>query len=275
MDVADRVTSRDGTSIAFERVGAGPALILVDAAGNYRDFRPLRAPVERLAADFTVYLYDRRGRGDSADTPPYAIEREFEDLEAMIGAAGGSAYVWGLSSGGILALEAARAGVAIEKLAVYEPPFIVDRDDGVPPGDFRRHLDELIAADRRSDAAKYFMAKVMGMPAVIPLLMSLWPPLWSNLKATTHTLPYEAALVEKHQRGQPLERSYWAEVTTPTLVVCGEKSPKKLRKGARAIAAALPNAEARELKGVSHNVKMKVLAPVLVEFFAGAGRTDA
>ena len=264
----ETVRSKDGTAIAFDRTGAGPPVILVGGAFSWRSWKGFVELASLLSSRYAVLNYDRRSRGDSGDTPPYAIEREFEDLEAMIAAAGGSAFVWGLSSGGILALEAARAGVAIEKLAVYEPPFIVDRTDGVPPDDYIQQLDDLIAADRRSNAVKYFMAKVMGMPAVIPSLMSLWPPIWSKLKATAHTLPYEAVLIDRHARGRPLEGSHWADVATPTLVVSGEKSPEKLRKGARAIAGALPSAELRELEGVSHNVKMKALAPVLAAFFA-------
>jgi pimeloyl-ACP methyl ester carboxylesterase len=189
----------------------------------------------------------------------------------MIGVAGGSASVWGMSSGGILALEAARAGVAIEKIAAYEPPFIVDSSDGLPPDDFVPHLGGLVDRGRRSEAVKYFMARVMGIPTLIPSLMSLWPPMWSKLKATAHTLPYEAALVDRYVRGRPLDDSYWARVATPTLIVSGEKSPAKLRKGAAAIAGALPNAEHRALPGVSHNVKMSVLAPVLVDFFTPGG----
>ena len=190
----------------------------------------------------------------------------------MISIAGGSVSVWGMSSGGILALEAARAGVEIEKIAAYEPPFIVDSRDGIPPDDFVPHLGALVDRGRRSEAVKYFMARVMGMPSLIPSLMSLWPPMWSKLKATAHTLPYEAALIDRYVRGRPVDDAYWARVATPTLIVSGEKSPEKLRKGAAAIAAALPNAQHRALSGVSHNVKMSALAPVLVDFFA-SGRT--
>ncbi len=214
--------------------------------------------------------YDRRGRGDSGDTKPYALEREFEDLQAMIAVAGRSAAVWGMSSGGILALEAARAGVPIEKIAAYEPPFIVDANDGLPPDDFVPQVGALVDRGRTSEAVKYFMAQVMGMPALIPSLMSMWPPMWSKLKATAHTLPYEAALIDRYVRGRPVDDAYWARVATPTLIVSGEKSPEKLRKGAAAIAAALANAEHRALPGVSHNVKMGTLSPVLVDFFTSA-----
>jgi pimeloyl-ACP methyl ester carboxylesterase len=121
MDMANKATSSDGTTIAFERSGEGPALIAVDAAGSYRDFRPLRPPVELLAEHFTVYLYDRRGRGASTDTLPYAVEREVDDLAALIAEAGGSAYVYAMSSGSLLALHAAASGLAIPKLALFEP----------------------------------------------------------------------------------------------------------------------------------------------------------
>jgi pimeloyl-ACP methyl ester carboxylesterase len=263
----ETVRSKDGTKIVFDRTGEGPPVILVGGAFSWRGWKGFVELAALLSSRHTVLNYDRRGHGDSGDTPPYTVERELEDLEAVIDAAGGSAHVWGLSSGGILALEAARAGARIDKLAVYEPPFIVDASDGLPPDDFGMRLEELIADERRSEAVKYYMAKVMGMPAVVPTLMSFWPPFWSKLKATAHTLPYEAVLVDGYVRGRPLERSYWSGVATPTLVVSGEKSPEKLRTGAKAIADALPKCEHRVLAGVSHNVKMDALAPELGEFF--------
>jgi pimeloyl-ACP methyl ester carboxylesterase len=263
----EKTESRDGTQIAFDRIGQGPPVIVVGGAFSWRRWKGFVELADLLSARFTVLNYDRRGRGDSGDTQPYALEREFEDLQAMIGVAGGSASVWGMSSGGILALEAARAGVAIEEIAAYEPPFIVDSSDGLPPDDFVPHIGALVDRGRRSEAVKYFMARVMGIPSLIPSLMSLWPPMWSKLKATAHTLPYEAVLVDRYVRGRPLDDAYWAPVTTPTLVVSGEKSPEKLRKGAAAVAGVLPNAEHRSLSGVSHNVKMSALAPVLVDFF--------
>jgi pimeloyl-ACP methyl ester carboxylesterase len=264
------INSSDGTEIAFDRIGQGPPVILVGGAFSWRRWKGFVKLADLLSARFTVLNYDRRGRGDSGDTKPYALEREFEDLHAIIGAAGGSASVWGLSSGGILALEAARAGVAIEKIAAYEPPFIVDSSDGLPPDDFVPHVDALVDRGRTSEAVKYFMARVMGMPSLIPSLMSLWPPMWSKLKATAHTLPYEAALIDRHVRGRPVDDAYWVRVATPTLILSGEKSPQKLRKGAAAIAAALPHAEHRALPSVSHNVKMSTLAPVLADFFISA-----
>jgi pimeloyl-ACP methyl ester carboxylesterase len=268
----ETIKSTDGTTIAFDRVGQGPPVILVGGAFSWRRWKGFVELADLLSARYTVLNYDRRGRGDSGDTKPYALERELEDLQAMISIAGGAASVWGLSSGGILALEAARAGVAIEKIAAYEPPFIVDANDGLPPDDFVSHVGALVDRDRRAEAVKYFMARVMGMPSLIPSLMSLWPPMWSKLKATAHTLPYEAALIDRYVRGRPVNDADWARVATPTLIISGEKSPAKLRKGAAAIAAALPNAKHRALPGVSHNVKMSALAPVLVEFFS-SGRT--
>jgi pimeloyl-ACP methyl ester carboxylesterase len=263
----EKIKSRDGTQIAFDRIGQGPPVIMVGGAFSWRRWKGFVELADLLSARCTVLNYDRRGRGDSGDTQPYALEREFEDLQAMVGIAGGSASVWGMSSGGILALEAARAGVAIEKIAAYEPPFIVDSNGGLPPDDFVPHLSTLVDNDRRSEAVKYFMARVMGMPSLIPSLMSLWPPTWSKLKATAHTLPYEAAIIDRYVRGRPVDDAYWAPVATPTVIVSGEKSPEKLRKGAAAIASALPIAEHRTLSGVSHNVKMSALAPVLIDFF--------
>ena len=268
----ETIKSSDGTELAFDRIGQGPPVVLVGGAFSWRRWKGFVELADLLSARFTVLNYDRRGRGDSGDTKPYALEREFEDLQEMISIAGGSASVWGMSSGGILALEAARASVEIEKIAAYEPPFIVDASDGLPPDDFVPHIGALVDRGRRSEAVKYFMARVMGMPSLIPSLMSLWPPIWSNLKATAHTLPYEAALIDRYVRGRRVDDAYWAQVATPTLIVSGEKSPEKLRKGAAAIAAALPKAEHRALPGVSHNVKMSALAPVLADFFR-SGRT--
>jgi pimeloyl-ACP methyl ester carboxylesterase len=262
------VRSMDGTTIAFDRFGEGPAVILVGGAFSYRAFPKMVQLAELLAERFTVINYDRRGRGDSGDTRPYAVEREIEDLDALVEAAGGSASLWGWSSGGVLALRAAAGGLNIDKLALYEPPFMVDDSHALPPADFATRLDQLTAAERRSEAVKYFMTKGMGVPRVVVALMRV-TPFWSKLKAVAHTLPYDWAVMGDTMGGRPLAASEWASVRQPTLVLSGEKSPAQLRKAAQALAEVLPSAEHRPLRRQSHNVSMKALAPVLAEFFAG------
>jgi pimeloyl-ACP methyl ester carboxylesterase len=257
MDTVDRVTSRDGTLIAFERVGAGPALILVDAAGNYRDFRPLRAPVERLAADFTVHVYDRRGRGASTDTLPYAIEREVEDLDALIAEAGGSASVYAMSSGCLLALHAAAGGLAIPRLALFEPP-IEPREAPTGETEFTRELAELVAAGRRRDAVEFFHRGI-GVPEEIMAQMT--PPVWAALEAVAHTLVYDSVISDATSLG--LIRS----VTVPTLVLASQGSSGDLTAMAATVAQALPDGAARSLPGGWHGVAEDVLAPSLAEFF--------
>ncbi|HJW63750.1 MAG TPA: alpha/beta fold hydrolase, partial [Actinomycetes bacterium] len=187
MDMANKVTSSDGTTIAFERSGAGPALIAVDAAGSYRDFRPFPPPVDLLAEDFTVYLYDRRGRGASTDTLPYAVEREVDDLAALIAKAGGSASVYAMSSGSLLALHAAASGLAIPRLALFEPPI---EPNETPTGEtaFTAELAELVAAGRRRDAVEFFHRGI-GVPEEV--MAQTTPPVWAKLEAVAHTLVYD------------------------------------------------------------------------------------
>jgi pimeloyl-ACP methyl ester carboxylesterase len=262
------VTSKDGTRIAYDRYGSGPTLILVGGALSQRSFKKFGQLAELLADRFTVINYDRRGRGDSGDTQPFALEREIEDIAALIEAVGGSASLWGWSSGGALALRAAAADVGVERVAVYEPPFMVDPDEDLPPADYSQRLDELLAANRRADAVKLFMREAVGVPAPFVALMRLMP-MWRHLKAVAHTLPYDwAALGSQNMYGAPLRAEEWESVTTPSLVAYGSKSPDKLKKGARAAAEVLPNAELMELEGQTHNVSMNVLAPVLAEFLA-------
>jgi len=257
MDVLDRVTSADGTTIAFERWGAGPAIIAVDAAGSYRDFRPLRPPVEPLAARFTVYAYDRRGRGASRDTMPYAIEREIDDLAALIDEAGGSACVYGMSSGCLLALHAAASGLAIRKLALFEPPIEATE---APSGetDFTRELAELVAAGRRREAVEFFHRGI-GVPQEVMARMS--PPVAGKLEAVAHTLVYDCRLSDS--MSLQLVRS----VTVPTLVIDSQGSSDELTGMAATVLAALPNSTHRSLAGEWHGVPDETLAPVLTEFF--------
>jgi pimeloyl-ACP methyl ester carboxylesterase len=266
------VESKDGTAIAFDKAGRGPALILVDGALCYRGAGPSKSVAAELSTDFTVYTYDRRGRGESGDAAPYAVERELEDLAALIEEAGGSASLCGFSSGAVLALDAANRGLGVDKLALYEPPFIVDDSRAPLPDDYARRLDRLIAADRRGEALRLFMGQV-GMPKVLVHLMRFMPA-WSKLKAIAPTLRYDAAVMGDTQSGRPLRAERWNAVTAATLVIVGGKSPGWMHNGTRALTGLLPNAERRSLEGQSHMVKAKPLAPALREFLAGAGRTQ-
>jgi pimeloyl-ACP methyl ester carboxylesterase len=266
-----RVISRDGTTIAYDKTGQGPAVILVAGAFSYRQYPGSVQLADLLAKHFTVFNYDRRGRGDSGDTQPYAVNREIEDVQALIDAAGGSANVWGLSSGAILALKAAAAGLTIQKLALQEPPLFVDAHDHQPPKDFIEQVTDLIASDRRDNAVKYFMTKGMGAPGFVIPLMHLMPGVWPKLTAVAHTLPYDAKLLEGYTEGKPLRAEDWRSVTMPTLVMAGSESPAFLRHGAQALAEALPHAQLLTKKGLSHTKTLspKLIASALVEFFEG------
>ena len=265
------VTSSDGTRIAYDVIGQGPTVILIGGALSFRRFKGMQELAELLSDRCTVINYDRRGRGDSTDTPPFALEREVEDVAALIEAAGGRASLWGWSSGGALALHAAKAGIGVERVSVYEVPFITDAGAERPTPDYGRRLDELVAADDRDAAMKHFMRNSMGIPVPFVLMMRMMP-IWRDLRAVAHTLPYDWVALGAHRMyGAPIDANEWAPVTMPTLVVAGEKSPEVLRSSSRALAAALPNATFRELAGVSHNLKMKALAPVLAEFFGTGG----
>jgi pimeloyl-ACP methyl ester carboxylesterase len=262
--MTDTVPSGDGTTIAYDRSGDGPPLILVSGAMGTRAHAADLAV--QLATTFTVFAYDRRGRGDSGDTQPYAVEREIEDLHAVIGAAGGSAFVYGHSSGAVLSLRAAAAGLAIPKLALHEPPVIVD--DSRPPiaDEFLEHLDELIAAGRRDEAVAFFMTDSVGMPAeAIPAMRQ--NASWGRMTAVAQTLAYDSRVMADTTRGDPAPLKEWAPVTIPVLVIDGTETFPFLHASADALAAVLPNAERATLEGQDHGPAPEVLAPVLVEFF--------
>ena len=191
----ETVISKDGSRIAYDRYGAGPPVILVGGALGYRKFNKVEELAKLLAERCTVINYDRRGRGDSTEVKPFALEREIEDIQALIEAAGGSASLWGWSSGGALTLRAAGALVRVERLAVYEVPFMVTPQGKRPTPDYGERLDELVAAGDRSGAAKHFLRNSMGIPAPFVALMPLLP-MWKGLKATAHTLPYDNGLDE-------------------------------------------------------------------------------
>jgi pimeloyl-ACP methyl ester carboxylesterase len=260
-----KVFSKDGTAIAFDRIGYGPPVILIDGALCYRGMGQIGQLAELLAPHFTVFTYDRRGRGASGDTLPYAVEREVEDIAALLGEAGGSAFLWGTSSGAVLALEAANRLSGIKKLALYEAPFIVD-DARPTTEDGWDRISGAVAADRLSDAVKLFL-KLVGVPGFVRVLMPLMIPMWSKLKAVAHTLPYDGAIVRDNQRGKPLPANRWASVTIPALVMDGGNSPAWMRHANRSLASVLPNARYQTLQGQTHMLKPKAHAPILVEFF--------
>jgi pimeloyl-ACP methyl ester carboxylesterase len=258
------VTSTDGTTIAFETVGEGPPLVIVGGALSDRNAAATLAGL--LAPNLTVITYDRRGRGDSGDTPPYAVEREVEDLEALVEEAGGTAFALGHSSGAVLALEAATATPGITKLVLYEPPFIVDDSRPPLPDDFVRHLDELVANGRRDEAVEYFMTVGVGVPAeAIPPMKD--SPFWPSLVAMAHTISYDVRVLGDNMAGKPLPSDRWSTVTNPALVIDGGASPPSLRNAVQALVDVLPNARRLTLEGQTHEVDPTFLTPVLVEFF--------
>lgn len=256
------VTSKDGTRIAYERSGNGFPLILVDGALCSRAFGPMPKLAPLLAEHFTVFMYDRRGRNESGDTAPYAMEREIGDMDALITEAGGSAYVYGISSGAALALAAAAAGLNITKLALYEPPFSVDEAGHHAPPDSLEQLQKRVDEDRRSDAVKYFMKDIIGIPAFGVFMMKLMP-IWSKLKAVAHTLPYDISILDGF--ALPVDRA--RSVKIPALVSGGDKSQVTLQHAVKELARVMPNSRLEMLKGQSHNVSEKALAPLLINFF--------
>jgi pimeloyl-ACP methyl ester carboxylesterase len=261
--------SSDGTGIAYTRSGKGPALILVGGAFQYRAIdESTAALVERLAPAFTVFHYDRRGRGESGDSAPYSVEREIDDLDALIGAAGGSAFVFGMSSGGALALEGAARGLRITKLALYEPPFAVDENSFQAPDNFLERLRELNSAGRPGDAVEYFLTTGLGMPGEMVAEMRQ-APVWPGFEAVAHTLVYDTILMDG-QDTLLAERA--PTVTAPALLLDGGASPPWAAAAVDALAEILPHAARRTLAGQTHDVAADALAPVLEEFFGAPVR---
>ena len=255
----NQVTSEDGTTIAYDRLGEGPPVVLV--CGASVDRRTSAGFAQHLAADFTVFNYDRRGRGDSGDSQPYAIEREVEDIQAVIEAAGGAACLWGSSSGGVLGLIAAERGAPITKLALWEPPFVPEGVPGPPPEEQVEQYERMIAEDRRGDAVEYFMSKVVGMPPEF-VAGARTQPFWAATEALAHTLAYDARVMADYR--PPADA---ASVKVPTLVIAGGADIPWMRDAARMLAEALPEGQAQFLDGQGHDVDPSALAPVLKEFF--------
>jgi pimeloyl-ACP methyl ester carboxylesterase len=259
----NRVISKDGTTIAFDQLGKGPAIILVGGAFQHRAIDPSTAQLASLLSrHFTVFHYDRRGRGDSGDTAPYAVGREVEDLEALIKEAGGLAFVFGMSSGAVLALEAAARGLNITKLALYEPPFNLDNSARSASENYTKQLTTLLAEGRRGDAAALAMT-TWGAPAEAVAGMRQ-TPIWSAFESVAPTLAYDNAIMS--DGSMPTDDAKVVKV--PTLVLDGGNSPAFMQYAADALAKVLSNAHRRTLGGQTHDVAPEVLAPVLEEFFA-------
>jgi pimeloyl-ACP methyl ester carboxylesterase len=265
MSIVEKVISKDGTSIAFDKTGQGPALILV---GGMFEQRAMESETSKLAAlallsnQFTVFHYDRRGRGDSTDMLPFAVEREIEDIEALIDEAEGSAFLFGISSGAALALEAAlKLGSKVTKLAMYEAPYNDDEDAKQAWRTFRQELTETLAANRRGDAVGLFMS-LLGAGEHLEEMRQY--PMWPMWEAIAPTIAYDAAAVGE-DASVPAEKA--AGLRVPALIMDGELSYPFMQISAKALAEAIPNAQHLTLQGQTHEVDPEAIAPVLVNFF--------
>jgi pimeloyl-ACP methyl ester carboxylesterase len=256
------VTSADGTAIAFEPVGRGPVVILV--GGAFNDRTTVTGLARVLSSDFTVIVFDRRGRGDSGDTPPYAVQREVEDIAALISHVGGSVGLFGHSSGAILALEATVSLPEVEKLAVYEPPFVVDDTRPQPAPDLLERLQALVDEDRRADAATLFLTEGAGVPSEVVAEMR-GSQMWGWFTGLAHTLPYDVAICGPANR---LPAHRYGRITAPTLAIGGGTSPGWMRSGTRAVAEAVPGGRYLTLEGHDHSVlnQPEALGPILRDF---------
>jgi len=257
-----KVTSKDGTIIAFDKLGKGSGVLLVDGALSYREYfggRPLAA---ELSNEFTVITYDRRGRGESTDTKPYAVEREIEDIESLIDEEGGSAYVYGFSSGSVLALKAARElGQKINKLVLHEPPLDVNNARAkLDFAEYKKLITDLLKEGKNSDAVAFFFADMLPAEMIEKMKKS---PDWALMEAVAPTLEYENEVMGDGSIPTEIAK----KVTAPTLVLDGGKSPEFKHEASDAISRAIPHARRKTLKGQSTLVSPEVLAPVLKEFF--------
>lgn len=265
-----QVVSMDGTPIAYDRRGRGPPVVLVDGALCSRSFGPMAKLAALLEKQFTVFTYDRRGRGNSGDTPPYAVDREVEDIAAVVQAAGGSAYLYGASSGAVLALRAAARPIGVRKLALFEPPFVTAGAPQPVPPDRIAEIVEHVRAGRRSEAVGTFL-RMVGTPAIFIPLMRIIPGVWSKLTAAAHTLPYDFAVLGDYGVNKPVPRDVASAVTAikvPTLVGVGGKSPGWMQHTVETISSGIAGARRHVLPGQTHVVSEKAIGPVLLEFFS-------
>lgn len=264
------VTSLDGTRIGYAISGKGPPLLLVDGAFCSRKFGPMPTLAPLLAPHFTVITVDRRGRGESGDTAPYAVERELEDLKAVAATVDGPLFVYGTSSGAVLAARAVAAGLPTAKLVLHEPPLALDGTHAPAPADFREQITAHLADGRRSEAVKLFM-RVVGVPGVGVFFMRLMPSVWNPLAAAAHTLPYDFAVLGDTQSGGPMPEELAATLSSiraPTLLLVGGKSPPWMHHAAKRVAEHVVGSTVRVLPGQAHNVAAKSVAPALIEHFS-------
>jgi pimeloyl-ACP methyl ester carboxylesterase len=252
------VTSSDGTKIAVDIAGSGPAVVLV--SGGSVDRGSNAGLADALNGEFTTYNYDRRGRGDSGDTAPYAVQREIEDIEAVIALAGGHAHLFGSSSGAGLAFEAAAAGAPIDKLVLWEPPYNLD-PAGRPPADSVEQLDRMVAEGRRGDAATFFMVDMVRLPADFAAFAKT-QPWWPGQEAIAHTLAYDARVMGDYS----VPTATAARIAVPTLILTGGASFPFFKPTAAALVDAMPDARTAELPEQQHNVDPTVLGPAMAEF---------
>ena len=255
------VISKDGTKIAYDKLGEGPRLIYVLGALCYRQFEPAVADVHTFSKEFTVINYDRRGRGDSTDTLPYSVDREVEDIEALIDANGGSAYLYGHSSGASLALEAAlRLDKKVLKLAMYEPPYNNSDEDQKGSVAYDKELKELLDVGKRGEAVEHFM-KLVGMPDEM-INGVKQSPSWSTLESLAPTLAYDSAVSSYIV---PTQKA--SQIDMPALVMYGEESYGFMKLVAESLAKAFPHGQLHAFPGQGHNASSELVLPVLTDFF--------
>ncbi len=257
----DSVVSKDGTLITYDVLGQGPPLVIVNGALSVRNFVFARKTAEELAKTFTVYNYDRRGRGDSTDNPSYSVAKEIEDVAAICKAAGSKPFVVGFSSGAALALEAAAAGVPMAGLYAYEPPYVRADPNDKTDIDFREKLEAYRANGQRDEAVTYFM-KTVGVPGFGVAIMKMLP-MWKVMRSVAHTLPYDAAVMD----GFKVPTKRLAAIKVPTTVANGAKTSPALKIGAKAAADAVPKSQYRVVPKANHGVKPKAIAPELAAVF--------
>ncbi|MGC0374653.1 alpha/beta fold hydrolase [Streptomyces sp. SAI-229] len=253
------ISSRDGTPLAYESAGRGATVVLVSGAmSTGGTVAPLAA---RLSERFRVVVYDRRGRGGSGDTAPYAVEREVEDLAALIAAVGGEAALYGVSSGGALALRAAASGLPVRRVCVYETPYAMSEEELGERARYTERLTAALAEGRRGDAVELFL-RLTGLGEDV-IQGARQSPMWAGMESLAPSLAYDDAVMGDGSVPRELLASVWV----PVLSIAGDASPAWMREAARAIAESVPRGTYRTLEGQTHMVEPDVLAPVLAEFF--------